>query len=205
MVQKIVLLAGKKGSGKDTLADLVKPHFERASFADPLYREVQEAFGLEDQSILRNRDTKEALLDCMAVEFCRDLQFVNVALSLGMDITAPQSPRRILQLWGTEYRQMTDGREYWVDLLIDFIKATPYVDYCIPDLRFPHEYAGLFDYSISHNADITVFKIERDVEDDSTSGHASETALEGFDIFDHVILNVEGNPESMAEQFWLRV
>jgi dephospho-CoA kinase len=57
----IIGLAGKAGTGKDTIADyLVRKYgFVKFAFSDALYQEVQDAFGLEDQDLLRNRDTKE--------------------------------------------------------------------------------------------------------------------------------------------------
>lgn len=200
-MQKLVLLSGKKGSGKDTLAEMLKPNFSRASFADPLYLEVQEAFSLETQDLLRNRDTKEVPTEVMKIRNCHDLQFQVIAEELGIDLDEPQSPRRILQLWGTEYRQTTDGSMYWVDKLIDLVSANPYVDFCVPDLRFPHEYSGIFEYCLAEDVDLVVVRIERDVEDDSTSSHASETALNGFDIFDFTVINEEGSPEKMKESF----
>lgn len=205
MTQRILLLAGKKGTGKDTLAEFLKPEFERGSFADPLYLEVQEAYNLEDQELLRNRETKEVPVENLAIHYCNDLEFINTALALDIDITAPQSPRRILQLWGTEYRQVKDGQLYWVEKLVDFVKANPYFDYCIPDLRFPHEYTSLLEYSLEGDVELIVARIERAIDEDAGSGHISEKALDDFDIFDFVIYNEEGNPQSMVDQLRQRV
>lgn len=198
-MQRVLALAGKKGSGKDTLAELLKPRFQRASFADPLYLEVQEAFGLPDQELLRNRDTKEIPTPQMSLCKCRDVDFIEVCKALGFEDTAPQSPRKILQIWGTEYRQVKNGSGYWSEKLIKLLADNPEIDYCIPDMRFPHEYASLLDYSFESEDDVQFdcVKILRGVEDDSTSGHISENALEGFDIYEAEIENVDGDPDSM--------
>lgn len=198
-MQRILALAGKKGSGKDTLADLLKPQFQRASFADPLYLEVQEAFGLEDQELLRNRNTKELPTPRMALTHCKNVDFIDVCNALGMDDTLPQSPRKILQLWGTEYRQVRNGPEYWSAKLVFFLSENQEIDYCIPDMRFPHEYAALLEYSFDSNDDVQFdcVNIIREVEDDSTSGHVSENALNGYDIYEVEVVNVDGDPEAM--------
>lgn len=198
-MQRILALAGKKGSGKDTLADLLKPRFQRASFADPLYLEVQNAFGLSDQNLLRNRDTKELPTPQMALCKCQDVDFIEVCKDLGFEDTLPQSPRKILQIWGTEYRQVKNGPSYWSDKLIELLAANPEIDYCIPDMRFPHEYAALLDYSFESDDDVQFdcVKIVRDIETDSTSGHVSENALDGYDIYEAEVENVDGDPEAM--------
>lgn len=200
-MQRVLALAGKKGSGKDTLADMLKPGFQRASFADPLYLEVQQAFGLDDQVLLRDRDTKELPTPRMALSKCQDLGFIEVCHELGMDNTTPQSPRKILQIWGTEYRQVKNGSNYWSDKLIAFLGENKDIDFCIPDMRFPHEYTALLEYSLDSSLDDEVqfdcVKVIRDMESDSTSGHVSENALEGFDIFEAEVQNVDGDPEAM--------
>jgi hypothetical protein len=200
-MQRVLALAGKKGSGKDTLAEMLKPNFQRASFADPLYLEVQIAFGLEDQELLRDRETKELPTPRMALSKCQDVDFIQTCQDLGMDDTSPNSPRKILQIWGTEYRQVKNGPTYWSDKLVAFLDANRDTDYCIPDMRFPHEYSALLEYSMDSNFDDEVqfdcVKIVREVEDDSTSGHVSENALEGFDIYEVEVQNVDGDPEAM--------
>ncbi len=197
-MQRVLALAGKKGSGKDTLAELLKPRFQRASFADPLYEEVQKAFGLESQELLRNRDTKELPTGRMALAHCSDPDFIETCNQLGMDDTAPQSPRKIMQIWGTEYRQVKNGSDYWSNKLIALLMQNPEIDYCIPDMRFPHEYTALLEYSFDgDDVQFDCVNIVREVEDDSTSGHISENALAGFDIYELEVTNVDGDPESM--------
>ena len=198
-MQRVLALAGKKGSGKDTLAELLKPRFQRASFADPLYLEVQLAFGLPDQELLRNRDTKEIPTPQMSLCKCKDVDFIEVCKALGLEDTGPNSPRKILQIWGTEYRQVKNGSNYWSDKLIALLEENPDLDFCIPDMRFPHEYSAILDYSLESDDEVQFdcVKILRGVEDDSTSGHISENALEGFDIYEAEVENVDGDPEAM--------
>jgi hypothetical protein len=116
-------LAGAAGSGKDSVADyLVRCYgFVKFSFSDALYREVAEAFGLEDESLLRDRATKEVETGRLALGNCKQYEFVvrmaeysddSVATYLA-SLKVPHSPRQILQWWGTEYRR-AQNPNYWV-------------------------------------------------------------------------------------------
>ena len=53
---KLIALCGAAGAGKDTVADMLPAR--KLAFADALYREVAEAWGVE-QHVLRCRETKE--------------------------------------------------------------------------------------------------------------------------------------------------
>ena len=199
MTQRIIALAGKKGSGKDTLASLLYPRFERVAFADAVYREVVDAYCLEDASFLRERTTKETPLARLCPICCDDSDFVEVLRGLGIQEYQALSPRQVLQYWGTEYRQKKDGPYYWVDKVLDLIRLNPDVDYCVTDMRFPHEYSALFEFSLEEDdVQFDCVKLVRELEDDVTSTHISETALEGYDIFTAVIVNPEQDPQAMV-------
>lgn len=122
-------LAGAAGSGKDTCADyLVRRYgFLKFSFSDALYREVAAAFGLEDESLLRYRKTKDAPAQMLQLRMCKDRAFSELAVKLldaqhkevGVEpFLYPEgqalSPRQILQWWGTEYRR-AQAPNYWLD------------------------------------------------------------------------------------------
>lgn len=121
----IIGLAGLQGTGKDTVANyLVREYgFIKFAFSDALYREVQEAYGLEDQSLLRDRATKEVPNERLCTYYCKEHGFrhlVSGLLSKGVPFaerTNPLetylSPRQVLQWWGTDYRRAQDP-DYWV-------------------------------------------------------------------------------------------
>jgi len=120
-------LAGQAGSGKDTVADYLVKHygFVKFSFSDALYREVAEAFRLEDESLLRDRETKDTRTDLLRLDFCSNEDFVDLAIDLAMAaldepidlgpliLKRALSPRQILQWWGAEYRRAQDP-DYWI-------------------------------------------------------------------------------------------
>lgn len=132
-------LAGAAGSGKSSVAEyLVERYgFVHFSFSDALYREVAEAFGLENEDLLRDRTTKEVETPLLALGNCADddFNFLVQGLFAPEDHcdTTPHSPRQILQWWGTNYRRAQDP-DYWIKKAEDWIwkvfQAAPY-----PELR----------------------------------------------------------------------
>lgn len=149
----IIGLCGLASCGKDTVAQLLATHlrFSQLAFADALRNEVCQAFGV-DQSILTRRDTKEIPTPALALNRCRDKSFVMAVIShcqwidastrLMDEFTAPRSPRQIMQWWGTEYRRMHDGQDYWTRTL----KARVHIQqqshqwrHVISDVRFDNE------------------------------------------------------------------
>jgi hypothetical protein len=120
-------LAGQAGVGKDTVADyLVKAYgFKKFAFTDALYAEAQAAYSLPDQSLLRDRDTKEVPTERLALVNCQSDEFIGVAVQHIAHESRhlhdlPLSPRQVLQLWGTEYRRAQDSN-YWLNRAEDFI------------------------------------------------------------------------------------
>lgn len=139
---KVLGLLGVKGSGKDTMARYLIDSFgfERIGFADALYQQVAESYGSTVESLNR-RETKEAALPFLALTFCKEPNFVEIALAsltnsrnlrkaclayyhtstvpkhassqrVKVLLKEARSPRWTLQLWGTEYRRTS---KYGVD------------------------------------------------------------------------------------------
>lgn len=134
---KLIGLAGPARVGKDSIADyLVETYgFLKFSFSDALYDEVQAGFGLVDQRLLRDGETKETPTSLLCLEHCCDAAFVELATNLidahyratAGDVLLmpgyePLSPRRVLQWWGTEYRRAQD-ENYWINRAALFVEA----------------------------------------------------------------------------------
>jgi len=124
----ILGLAGPAGVGKDTVADhLVKAYgFVKFAFSDALYAEVQEAYGLPDQSLLRDRATKEEPTERLALVNCQSDEFIGAAIQHIAHESRhlhdrPLSPRRILQIWGTQYRRVQNPH-YWLNKNVDWFR-----------------------------------------------------------------------------------
>ncbi|ABM37582.1 deoxynucleotide monophosphate kinase family protein [Polaromonas naphthalenivorans] len=150
----IIGLCGLASCGKDTVAQLLAVHlrFSQLAFADALRNEVCQAFGI-DQSILTRRDTKEVPTPALALRRCSTVSGFAMAMisqgkwlepgrSLKEEFFAPRSPRQIMQWWGTEYRRIYSGQDYWTRTL----KARVYIQqesnqwrHVISDVRFDNE------------------------------------------------------------------
>lgn len=183
----ILGLSGKAGAGKDSVADyLVRRYgFVKFSFSDALYREVAEAFGLEDESLLRDRATKEIQTKRLALCNCADKRFVDLMLAGKSDVVsavalleAALSPRQVLQWWGTEYRRAQDP-DYWVKQAQDFVfgvrglfrypEMAPQ-HFVNTSVRFPNERGWIRSFGGN------VWHIHRDGVD-SVAEHQSEAGL----------------------------
>jgi len=151
---------GTAGSGKDTCAELLRPMgFKSIAFADALRREVAEAYRI-DGRMLTDRDTKEWPIDTLALGRCADFAFVRAVSGafsndLGTEeeaqaysdfLSAPRSPRWVMQQWGTEYRRTQDAT-YWLDIVTRWVgtqrraamaEGRPAL-LCITDVRFENE------------------------------------------------------------------
>lgn len=126
-------LAGQAGVGKDTVANYLRDTygFVVFAFSSCLYAEVAAAFGLEDESLLRDRATKEVPTEKLSLQYCQDANFF-ILMNKLLDRTVsesewkihwrqkPLSPRQILQWWGTQYRRAQDPN-YWLNKNEDFL------------------------------------------------------------------------------------
>ena len=189
----ILGLSGKKGSGKDTVADILCETLEaapiKAAFADALYDEVSEYFGVSVED-LRRRQTKETPMERLAFSQCRLSNFHAFALEHHTGPVAhyidwlnqPRSPREALQMWGQEFRRDEDP-DYWVKILEQRLlqAGRPAI---VTDVRNINERSFILRCGAQH------WKIEnaRVTPTGATSQHVSETTMDNFS-FDYVIHN----------------
>lgn len=125
-------LLGPANAGKDTVADMLCeaiPGLRKVSFADALYEEVSQAFGVRVDK-LRDRRTKEEPTPGLGLLTCRESGFHPL-----LEDARAYSPREILELWGTQYRR-AQQEDYWVR---QALQVQPPVIH--PDVRFPDELA----------------------------------------------------------------
>ena len=144
-IMLILGLCGSAGCGKNTVADYLAEKYGFVSFAfsSALYHEVQQAFGLETQDLLRDRATKEVPSEALSMKKCTDKAFVDrmqytaiVRSWAGdgfIDMDQACSPRVILQWWGTEYKRAQDPN-YWVKRAAEFVTQMHYLP-PYPELR----------------------------------------------------------------------
>jgi hypothetical protein len=197
--------------GKDTVADyLAKRGFQRVAFAANLKRETAAGFNTTVER-LEVRELKETPQDYLALRHCRDDEFVDVALeSLGLIVKygslaaipvgelhdvmyTPRSPRWVTQLWGTEYRRMRYGHNYWVNQGCG--QASGPGDYTFTDVRMPNEPSALVDIGAKL---VRIIRLGTEVPYTGQE-HASEIALLHTPV-DATLINREGDFEGLYRQ-----
>jgi dephospho-CoA kinase len=162
MERSIILIAGKAGSGKDTVANhLVKNHsFKRFAFADTLKEYTSKKYNVPLELLFSQEGKKE------------EIDVDNKKITI----------RNLLIKEGKEKREQDIN--YWVDLIIKKIEAEPVTqDIIISDFRFPNEYNRMQEFFSELSAVLVVRENGSEKIDDE-----SETALNLFQ-FDRVIFN----------------
>lgn len=179
---KLIALAGLHGAGKDTVADALPAR--KLAFADTLYEEVAEAFGVTVER-LKDRSRKDTPQEALAVRFCKDVDFFLYILCCS---ESARSPRQIFQWWG-DYRRAQDP-DYFVRALQDRTLLIENSDFCnnaltrlvITDVRFPNEAAMVRQLGGQ------VWQVVRPGHEPPRTGHASETTGDEF-APDRVLVN----------------
>lgn len=165
----LIGITGKAGSGKDTLCDMMLKFLKkyedegtfaaRASLADQLKRTAAMMYGVHPK-LFNNRNTKETPLE----------------------VLNGQSPRQVLQQFGTEYVRENLGADHWIKMvekdmpsLLGFNEMMPDRTNIIivPDVRFANEREWIRENNGA------LIKIERSEEDldvgEIDITHASES------------------------------
>lgn len=157
----IIGLSGKKGSGKNTVSELIRryslpAHWEEKQFAGKLKQMVSVLTGIT-MGDLDRQEVKEATLKYM---------------DLGT------TPRYLLQTLGTEWGRNLIDKDIWVKTLLSDYKRNS--DWIITDVRFENE-----AMAIKERGGLLI-RINRGQSPDE---HSSETMLDNYDGFDYVIDN----------------
>ena len=201
---QIIALTGSAGAGKDTAADILVTHcgFTKLAFADALRAEVQAAFNVPAE-LLTDRSEKELPTELLAYMACTDMGYVGAMArhELKHDevltwrwLTTPQSPRKTLQRWGTQYRR-AQRVTYWLDLLRERIHQLHALDgrtrFVITDCRFPNE------GDMVRGMGGVVWQVVRDGLPDVEQGHASAT--DGSKLDPSVVIYNSGSLHNLRE------
>ena len=146
----IIGIFGKKGHGKDTIADyLVDNHnFYKLTYAEPIKKICKEIFLLSDE------------------------QLINHTLKEEIDPRWNKSPRHIMQLIGTDLFRKTFSEDIWVNILGEKAKKllVEGKNIVISDIRHTNELEHLF--TLSDN--ILIFNVIRDIKDEKEDNHPTE-------------------------------
>lgn len=127
---KLIGLTGPKGSGKDTVADMLVERMDKTvkrSLAEPLYRMVAEmtGVGVEDLENVERKETPIRLLDL--------------------------TPRYLLQTLGTEWGRNILGNDIWIRVLdraLEWDRDIGRRAVVVSDVRFANEAAWVRDTGV---------------------------------------------------------
>lgn len=200
-MNRLILLSGKKRSGKDTSASLIKQLYPRAklmAFASPLKNIIATTFNIPMAQLEEYKDQDFALLHGVPKEDQEDTSF------------QMQSYREVLQRFGSEAMKEIFGVDVWSELAVKQIKG--YFEFTdtvvITDWRFPEEYKYIYNAFVEDQEsqghifdrltiDLQTVRIDRDGTD-LFDGHVSEVQLDDFK-FDHRITN-NGSIDELKEK-----
>lgn len=181
----VIGLTGPIGSGKDTVAALLRTHCaaHTFAFADALRHEIVEAFCIEHIYLTR-RETKEHPMSALALSRCLDSAFVDrmvvhhlTTTGERLDLTAPRSPRQIMQWWGTEYRR-AQKPGYWTQKALQTVRwldqTTRPSLVVISDVRFADE------AQLVRSLGGWIWQVKRTGTEVATGAHVSEVAGDEF-------------------------
>ena len=167
----IVGLCGAAGCGKSTVAERLRDRHKFFDFAlaDPLYEMVAAMLG-RPKEWLKDRANKEAVIDWVG-----------------------RSPRRLLQLLGTEFGRGLLDDEIWIRHLLRRIDATTdamhrywsqpvAVNFSVSDVRFDNEAAAIRERGG------VIWQVVRPGQAMIAGGHASECGISPA-LVDRVIAN----------------
>ena len=143
-MNKIIGICGFIGSGKDTVADyLVTNHdYKRESFASSLKDAVAAVFSWDREMLEGKTDYARAAREKVDTWWADRLNMPDL------------TPRKILQLWGTEVCRNHFHTDIWVASIERKI-ITSNDDVVISDCRFPNEVAAI------HNLGGTLIMVQR--------------------------------------------
>lgn len=165
----LVAMAGRKGSGKDTAAQVLVDHgWEAVSFAAPLKSMAYAIDPLVRVPAGVDRRWPDGAL----------LRYREVVDALGLDTAKNTVPdvREFLQRLGTEGVRDHLGRDVWAGLAMGTYRASTAPGVVITDARFPNE----VEHVRAHGG--VVVRVIRPSLGVSTDLHPSERALDDVDL-----------------------
>jgi hypothetical protein len=165
----IISISGKIGSGKDTIAEIIKQEMPGA--------------GWEVKKFAGKLKEIATLLTSIPVTQFEDQNFKQTLLSSEWNDTNgdAMTVRDFLQRLGTEAMRLGLHENVWVNALFSDYQNNS--NWIITDTRFPNE----IDACVHHGA-ITIL-VQRDSSNHIGTAHASETALDHYDQWDYIINN----------------
>lgn len=177
----LIGLIGCKGSGKDTVADIIQKHMaaNRTAFANKIKKVCAKHFNLQE-NLFHDQSLKEVALgkvEILGIVRCLEIM---EDFGLGTDLTNDQrnylgtiallemtSPRVIMQIVGTQILRYMDNEVHIRTIELDKLEGTTIVT----DVRMPNELKHLRGYK----GEFLPLYIQRDVSEDKVNENSHES------------------------------
>lgn len=207
MKKTVILISGKIKSGKNEAAKILQNYFEEKGLTvtQDYFAKALKEYCRDDFKILANA------LNEFVDDFIDDFDLVFDKSSFEDDLINKVNQlkisddnwfedktfitRAILQVVGTQIMRMRVNDNYWVNLMKDKCEKSQSDVICVSDARFPNEIEGMY----SDEYDVITIRLMRDI-NKGKSKHESETALDDFECFNHIIDNRKNSLKSFEKQ-----
>lgn len=196
----LVLISGKKRSGKDTLANSLIRRLKVSSqifaYANKFKNHLIDFFGLDSTIVYGSDEQKNQNTEYFWEDMVGD-----------HGKTGPITYREFMQYWGTEVCRRLKYNIHVNNLLKDvssfFGEGLGGIQYAydqiayVTDCRFPNEISLAKEYGEKKGWIVISVRLTRGIVGDS---HSSETALDSnLELFDHIVDNTKLNEEEQAQ------
>lgn len=189
-MKHLILLSGKKRSGKDTSCLMIKHIYlgiKQVALATPLKEIMADTFDIPSPELEAWKNDEYGVIHGVPRSDQANTRF------------RMQSYREVLQRFGTNAMKRWFGVDVWSKLATEqvyqYFKITDTV--VITDWRFKSEYEYLASEMAKARVKVTTIRVERDGVD-LGDGHFSEIDLDDFE-FDHIITN-NGTLDELKEK-----
>lgn len=186
----ILGINGGKGSGKDTVADILIKHFgyRKISWADSLKSMLSEALNIplnefydrtkdNPRPVEINAQEAAKLIDLITESYGELENYTNLRLELTN--TKYESLRDLMQIFGTDFCRVLIDNEIWIKITKMQIKKGELI--IIPDVRF------LEEFNFIKEMGGFMMQINRDL--DNQDNHISESSIIDDSHFDFIVEN----------------
>lgn len=217
MRRRIIALSGKKGSGKDTIGNVLEGHsYTRLAFADELKGITAFTYNITSDDLFVNKNRPLESLpvdpqDMFSLSICRLMfrEFRTLTGHIaetchrdgltgrllgtvsGKNYQLYWTPRALCILEGSTKRAVSPS--FWTQAVIEQIKYFPDTSFVITDLRYKSEARQLRE---TFGEDLLLVRVNRQLT--SLSTDPSETDLDNYE-FDLIINNFR-SLEELAQQ-----
>ena len=213
---KLILICGKKRSGKNALSTLISNEFTDKGYsvvedmlAGELKRRAEKDFSSFAYVLNNELDKLQVSVDAVFNSTLNNnltpqlnaIQKITDTLKIdGSKWYEHKNPltRALLECYGTDIIRNRISDTYWIDDIKEKISFEYFGKYdvvMITDVRFPNEIESFYGCDISEWFDIISVRVERPIYNLEDYNHESNTSLDDFNQFSYIVYNERGLDE----------